>query len=470
MYYRLKEPWAFRGWSRLPFAICAEGGPDALKRPRFFGKELFQDLLQCNGAQQVDPSSCSEAFARALEEMVARGSLEASETPLPPLASWQRYRVYPSPYRESAHWAITGNCNFNCRHCLVSAPHHHQSQLPLQDCLHVVDEIARSGIKRVDLTGGEPFVRSDWREIVKALTERGITVGVIFTNASLLDDSVLDALTEYHQHPIIQISFDGKGHHDWLRGIPGAEERADAAFRLLSRRGFSVTTSMCIHQENRDSFEDTVDYLVSVGVGTLKVNAPQVLGIWQQTSQDYALTEEEVWETYRAYIPRYFAAGMPINLDLDGYFHCGRGETAYTVPYHHDTKADTDWSKVPYCETMRYNIHIRPDGRVAPCMGFSDTVHGDRFPSLLDTRLGDILTRSYYTEVADTRLSAVLAHNPQCRSCEHWLHCNAGCMVQDISADGDYLIPDQRICYFHKHIGAAAVREVADAAIAQRRA
>jgi len=49
------------------------------------------------------------------------GLLEQSPEPLPPLASFQRYQVYPSRFLKDAHWSITGKCNFQCRHCLVSA-------------------------------------------------------------------------------------------------------------------------------------------------------------------------------------------------------------------------------------------------------------------------------------------------------------------------------------------------------------
>lgn len=38
-------------------------------------------------------------------------------------------------------------------------------------------------------------------------------------------------------------------------------------------------------------------------------------------------------------------------------------------------------------------------------------------------------------------------------------------MVKNITDDGDYLVPDLRCCYFHKHIGEQAVREAVDAAI-----
>ncbi|MBR5162866.1 MAG: radical SAM protein, partial [Schwartzia sp.] len=358
-------------------------------------------------------------------------------------------------------------CNFNCRHCLVSAPDAHHPQLPLKDCLHIVDEIAVCGIPRVDITGGEPLVRGDFEEIVKALSERGIDIGVLFTNASLLNGSVLDMLEKYRQKPSFQLSFDGLGHHDWLRGVPGAEKQADAAFRLLKERDYRVSVAMCIHKENRDSLRATANYLAELGVSSLRLNAPQNLGVWKQYSREYALSEDEVWDVYREYIPQYFEDGMPIDIELDGYFYCKKGETDYKVHYVHTAKEDADWSKYPYCESVRYNIYIGPEGRLAPCMGFSDTALKERFPSVLENHLGDLTLCGYYHDVVETKISDLLAKNPECAKCEHLPRCCGGCMIEGITDEGDYLVPDGRCCYFHKHIGEAAVRETADAAIAE---
>ena len=129
----------------------------------------------------------------------------------------------------------TRKCNYRCRHCLVSAPNAHHPQLPLQDCLHIIREIAVCGINRVDITGGEPFLRSDFEEIVKELSSFNIDIGTVFTNASLLTEDVLQMLKKYHQYPAFQLSFDGLGHHDWLRGVEGTELEADKAFRLLQK-------------------------------------------------------------------------------------------------------------------------------------------------------------------------------------------------------------------------------------------
>ena len=222
---------------------------------------------------------------------------------------------------------------------------------------------------------------------------------------------------------------------------------------------------MCIHRENKDSLRATANYLAGYGVTSLRLNDPQSLGIWKQYADEYALTEDEVWEIYKAYIPQYFADGMPVDLDLDGYFHCGRGETAYTVPYEHHAAEDTDWSRRHYCGSVQTYAYIGPEGRVAPCMGFSDTALKDRFPSVLEKPLGELTLSSYYQDVVETRVSELLDKNPECRSCPHLPSCCGGCMLDGITEEGDYLVPDGRCCYFHKHIGGDAVRKAADEGI-----
>ena len=62
MYYRLKPPYSFRGWRKLPYAIRAEYGENAHKRAHFFQKGPFMELLRLNGVEDVDPGAMSEEF------------------------------------------------------------------------------------------------------------------------------------------------------------------------------------------------------------------------------------------------------------------------------------------------------------------------------------------------------------------------------------------------------------------------
>ena len=469
MYYRLKEPWAFCGWKKTPHAIRAIYGPHKHDKPLFIDKKVFLELLYLNGVEDVSLSDFSKEAQKSIAELEAQDMLESSDVKMPPLSPWQRYHVYPARFVDNVHWSITGKCNFNCRHCLVSAPDQHHPQLPLEDCKKIIHEIASCGIMAADITGGEPLVRNDFEEIVSELYKCGIDIRTLFTNASLLTEDTLDLLERHHQHPAFQLSFDGLGHHDWLRGVKGAEEQADKAFRLLQKRGYSVAAAMCIHKGNKDSLRDTIKYLAGYGVVNLRVNAPQELGVWKEYSREYALSEEEVWEVYRDNIEWYFEDDMPISLELDGYFRCEKGSTDYKVSYVHHPPENADWSKIPQCESVRRHIYIGADGRLAPCMGFADTYLHDSFPSIFEEHLGALTLKGSHYDVVNTRIADFLAANPECAACEHLRSCCGGCMAEGLAQSGSYLAKDPRCCNFHKNIGEQAVREVADRAIERRK-
>lgn len=76
---------------------------------------------------------------------------------------------------------------------------------------------------------------------------------------------------------------------------------------------------ICIHKANKDSLFDTMMYLSDMNVKALRVNSPQTLGVWKKYSSDYALSQDEVWQIYKEFIPKYFEAGMPISIDLDDF-------------------------------------------------------------------------------------------------------------------------------------------------------
>lgn len=55
---------------------------------------------------------------------------------------------------------------------------------------------------------------------------------------------LLDALEARGIRPEFNMSFDGVGTHDWLRGIDGAERDVERAFLLCRERGFPTGAEM----------------------------------------------------------------------------------------------------------------------------------------------------------------------------------------------------------------------------------
>ena len=232
MRYILSERYRLWGWYKLPAGLF----DNARKTPAFLEREDYLVLLRCDGAHDFDqPTPRERETLKALED----------DGVIRPARFWellrpeQEYRSYPARYRQEAHWSVTGACNLKCRHCFMSAPHAKHGSPSHEEILGVVDQLAECGVCQVGITGGEPLIREDFLDIVDALLERDIAISTIYTNGWLVDERLLERLESRSIRPNFQLSYDGVGCHDFLRGVPGAEERALGALRLLGgvRRG-----------------------------------------------------------------------------------------------------------------------------------------------------------------------------------------------------------------------------------------
>ena len=206
MKYVINPQYRLRGWYKAPTGLY-----DTL-------------LLHCNGVDDIDESTLSEDNAKFLEKLKEDHVIREAGF-LDYLQPEQEYKTYPARYRKHVHWSITGACNLKCRHCFMSAPHAKHGAPTKEQLLQVVDQLAECGIFTVGITGGEPLIREDFFEILDALAEREISVSILYTNGWLLDEALLDKLEERKMHPSFQLSFDGIGWHDFLRGVPGASTR-----------------------------------------------------------------------------------------------------------------------------------------------------------------------------------------------------------------------------------------------------
>ncbi len=277
MNYILDGRYRLRGWLDRPCGVC-----EAVDREvRFLPREAFLALMKCDGAHDLDDGSLTEAQRRFLETARGEGVVRPAGF-MEVLDPQQAYRRYPAAYRESAHWSITGACNLKCRHCFMSAPHARHGAPSHEQILNIADQLAECGVFKVGLTGGEPLIREDFLDIVSALTERQIAVTTLYTNGWLVDEQLLDALEARGQRPSFQLSYDGVGMHDFLRGVPGAEARTIRALELLQARGIPVSVSMCVHRKNAHTLRDSVRLLASLGVGSLKAGPMMQLGEWAQ--------------------------------------------------------------------------------------------------------------------------------------------------------------------------------------------
>ena len=441
-YIRLGHDFALRGWKGLPFALVNR----RTKAVSFMRESAFKALQFCNGRFTEDSPVFLGERREVLRQLDKIGALERLDEPSD-LEPGQEYFEYPNRFIRQVHWSITGRCNYRCRHCYMSAPHAVLPQPSLEECLEIIDQMAACGVPLVSLTGGEPLVRGDFLMLVDRILERGMRISTIMTNGSLVTEELLRALKDRGVSCEFNMSFDGMdGWHDWLRGVKGAEASVLRAFELCREHGFVTGAELVLHKGNLHTLRESVRALGELGVASLKVNRLNCVGEGAALTE-WAITAEQEYEAYLEYIPQYVADGMPVPiLALSGLFSARHGKFCVASERYGE---DCDCSGKYLCNAARNTMYLGPDKRVLPCIPMSETdAAQERFPVLGELTLAEALTDSAYLDFVTTNLSAYLARNPRCASCEYRNRCMGGCRGRAALATGgvDMMAHDPDAC------------------------
>lgn len=457
MRYLLDERFSLRGWQDRHFGLY-----DTIrKEPKFITKARFLQLIYCDGAHDLDETQLSPEEKKFIDEAKEVGVIRPAGF-AEYLNPRQEYITYPASYRRQVHWSVTGACNLKCRHCFMSAPHSKHGVPSHEQIIAIVDQLAECGIFQVGITGGEPLTREDFLEIIDALNERGIGVATIYTNGWLVNEEFLDALDRRHVHPPFQLSFDGVGWHDFLRGVPGAEEKTLQALKLLQQRDHPVSVSMCMHRKNRHVLRESVNLMASLGVRSMKCGSMMELGEWAQPElRDLQLTNEEELQMFEEYIPQYFEDNAPVSIMMSGMFMYTPGDPEWNI-FNIRKCAPEEEEHMPSCGVLLNNFYIGAEGMVCPCMGMADCNYAQHFPNLFETPLKEILAKdSAFDRLCRTTVSEVRNGNDKCRNCKYIDRCTGGCRNAVLMAGDNYYGVDPDICWFFEHDGEARITAAA---------
>lgn len=163
---------------------------------------------------------------------------------------------------------VTKKCNLRCRHCFYIP---HVSPAPGMS-LSQIKKIARStqnNLKQVIFTGGEPFLREDFPEIVSSFAENGCKTANIITNGTMPGKTRLfldRILQETKIQLVFMVSLDGPpAVHDKIRRVPGSAEKTFQTLFLLSKyyqkhpgRFGNVFVSTSINRLNLNFLSQTI--------------------------------------------------------------------------------------------------------------------------------------------------------------------------------------------------------------------
>ena len=429
---RLKEDWLLRGWTDEPRTVLNWKTSEC----RRLTEPLWRAASACDGQTDFDyiPGVMEQNIM--LNKLIAAGIAEDCP-PGDAVMPYQGYRLADNPYLRSVHWSVTGRCNLKCRHCYMESPDGRYGELPWADMLTIANQLAEANVHQVELTGGEPFLRRDLLALMAELAARQINVTQIYSNGVLITDEALAGIRALGLSPRFQISFDGCGTHDAMRGISGTEAVTVEAIRRLRRHDFRVAVATCIDRTNIAALDATYELMKDLSVVHWRVGTPHQAGNWRQS--DTAMTWEEVLPFCAAIATRWRRDGRPFFLQMTGF---NSAEEDELLPKYHPDDYD--------CLTCRLDMSLLPDGTAIPCPSYTDTAVRDRMPNLLRLPLNRVWSASALRSIIDIRKRHVLDRNSGCAQCEEFRYCGGGCRAASVAATGDLLAVDPQICDIFK--------------------
>ena len=163
-------------------------------------------------------------------------------------------------------------------------------------------------------------------------------------NKLLVNEELLDAIEALGIKPPFQLSYDGVGQHDFLRGIDGCEERTLNALRLLHERGYNLYGT-----------EGTAKYLNENGVSAERViwpteaNNPELAGKYKAAMDMLANKELDLVIN----IPKNFSTG-----ELTNGYHIRRAAIDFNIPLITNARLATAFIRA-FCSMSIDDIQIK---------------------------------------------------------------------------------------------------------------
>ncbi len=304
-----------------------------------------------------------------------------------------------APYRMDL--AITYRCNNDCALCYNARPRDYP-EMSTDQWKMVLDRLWQLGIPHVVFTGGEPTLRNDLPELIAHAEHNGQVTG-LNTNARRLSDAgyVSQLVEAGLDHVQITVESHNSAIHDSMVRARGAWKQTIAGLENALESPLYVMTNTTMLQENSPYLAETLQFLASLSVPTIGLNAliysgngltvgtgldesqlTPLLDIARQLTQ--ANNQRLIW-----YTPTQYCNFDPMQLELG----------------------------VKGCTAALYNMCIEPDGAVIPCQSYYQP-------------LGSLLINSW-DSIWNHELAVNLRQRKfmpaRCSSCALQSECGGGC-------------------------------------------
>ena len=175
---------------------------------------------------------------------------------------WDKMKSRRVPF--SFDLEVTARCNCDCRHCYINLPANDQTAKAQELSVEEITDIARQAVGLGALwcliTGGEPLLRPDFKDIYMALKRQGLLVS-LFTNACLVREEHVELFKRYPPRDI-EVSVYGATQETYeaVTRRPGSYAAFRRGLERLLESGVKVRLKAMALRHNLHEFQQIADF------------------------------------------------------------------------------------------------------------------------------------------------------------------------------------------------------------------
>jgi len=317
-------------------------------------------------------------------------------------------------------WEYTLACDSKCIHCGSDAKYARKNELTTEESLDLVDQLADIGFKRIILSGGEPTLRKDWKDIAQRINDNDMRFGIISNalawNQQTIEDIVLS--TPFG----VGFSVDGEEKlHDYLRGIEGSHKKVFSTIKKLRKYRVPSCAITSVNSQNLPELPAIRNRLIVYGVSAWQIQTVEPMGRMEDKPElilddnEYMQLAEFIAET-RERVPYMNVQGG----DCIGYF--GKLESRLRK---------TEWHG---CGAGIETLGIDSDGKIRACLSI-------RSPKGIVGSIREQLLREIWENDDNfyfNRNFNVEDLGEKCAGCEYGTECRGGCQSQSTAFSDEF--------------------------------
>ncbi len=203
---------------------------------------------------------------------------------------YSQYPVLNGPNQIS--WLITNQCNLRCSHCGNTSRAKLENEMSKKECFKFIDECAKLNVFILNISGGEPFLKKDWFEILSYAKKKNIELGIT-TNGTLTTEDIAKKIKKLEPFNV-HISLDGIGKvHDEFRNKKGVYNSVLKTISLFKKYKipFGLTTS--ITKKNFADLDNVKDFVRKNKINSWNLYYALPIGCLKQAD---AVSQEEFYQ------------------------------------------------------------------------------------------------------------------------------------------------------------------------------